>query len=167
MELGVAPDAELKGVERGKGDCRRLLGVLPGLNRFPAPFDEISAGAESKPSALPTPDGFEGLLLLLSDKLVRSDSMPSTLFPPLLLFRDILLGDSAIMLDLAAATGLAGSPAIPLRESTPARTRLAGEGPPLAASNSAAATGLAGRLGFEPLCWRLWPKLLPKEGVCA
>ena len=134
------------------------------LKRLPLPF-EMMAGAESRPSALdvvllPFP-----LPFLLSERLARSDSSASEV---LLLLRDILLlDDSDIMFDLAAATGLAGRPAIPLKVSTPARTRLAGEGPPLAASNRAAATGLGGRLGLEPLCWRRCPRERPKEGVCA
>ena len=149
-------EGEGEAAPRGSGDCLWLLGVLPGLNLLPLPFDEIS-GAESKPSGLPLVGDLFALPFLFSDKLARSDSSESEalLAPPLLLLRDILLVDSDIIVDLAAATGLAGRPAIPLKVSTPARTRLAGEGPPLAASNSAAATGLGGRFGLEPLCWRL------------
>lgn len=137
------------GVERGSGDCLSPLGVVLGLNLFPAPF-EMSVGADSRPSAPAVVWAPLALLPLLpNERLARSDSSASEV---LLLVRDILLGDSAMRLDLAAATGLAGKPAMPLSVSTPAKTRLAGEGPPLAASNSAAATGLGGRLGLDPLC---------------
>lgn len=158
IEAGDTPDVELSGAERGRGEV--VFGVLPGLSRLPPPFEVMFAGAESKPpNTLATagtlvPLSFLLLLLpllmLLSERLARSESsVASEAWLPL---RDILLGDSAMRLDLAAATGFAGRPAMPLSVSTPASTRLAGEGPPLAASKRAAATGLGGKLGLEPLC---------------
>lgn len=135
--------------------------MLVGLDRLAEePFEVILAGAESKPPRpeavllllpLPLPSSLL-FLVLLSERLAKSESRSP--FEVWLLLRDNLLGDSAIRLDLAAATGFAGRPAIPLSVSTPASTRLAGEGPPLAASKSAAATGLGGKLGLEPLWCR-------------
>lgn len=135
------------------GDCRWVFGVLLGLKRLLVPL-EMMAGGERRPSELDVGDELVPFLLslLFRERMARSESSVSEV---LLLLRDILLVDSDISVDFAAATGLAGRPAMPLSVSTPARTRLAGEGPPLAASNKAAATGLGGRLGLEPLCWRL------------
>lgn len=56
IEADETPDVEpLSGVERGSGDI--LLGVLPGLSRLPAPFDEMFAGALSKPPNTLVPAG--------------------------------------------------------------------------------------------------------------